>query len=518
MRNLPAAASDPEQMLLPGPLTGPHAAAGPLVVSVVNPRYFTVASANAADQKAVYLTGSHIWNNLQDGVGPGTSCADKAEHNDYRAYLDFLKDHGHNFIRLWRWEHFKSQAPAGIPFHLCMSPQPWSRTGPGAALDGEPKFDLARFDQAYFDRLRDRVIAAGNEGIYVSVMFFDGFALHLSPAPDNIEGHPFHAANNINEIGITSIVDYQVLPLDPRVQALQEAYLRKVVDTVHDLPNVLYEVANESSGDTAEVSQLPDGSSIPTPIGDSTLWQYWVIDFVKQYEHQQGYHTHPVGMTMQYPVANQRSVNESLFDSSADWISPGSDEDVAAAAPGEAPPPARWLIDPPTNDGTKVVITDTDHFAPGMGDALWAWKSFLRGHHPILMDFGIVDVVNPLDPSLGIPAYETYEPARYAMGDTVRFAQQMNLIEMQPRGDLSSTGYALANPSKEYLVLDPSETADPFNVTLAAGTYTVEWSNLKSRETVRAGEVTVENSTTKIFSAPFEEPGPAVLYLKKVER
>src|SRR5207237_4661029 len=107
---------------------------------------------------------------------------------------------------------------------------------------------LSKFDQVYFDRLRECVIAAGNAGIYVAVMLFDGWALHLSPPPDNVEGHPFHAANNINEIGIGSIVDYQVLPLDPRVQALQEAYIRKVIDTVHDLPNVLYEVANESSG------------------------------------------------------------------------------------------------------------------------------------------------------------------------------------------------------------------------------------------------------------------------------
>jgi hypothetical protein len=79
-------------------------------------------------------------------------------------------------------------------------------------------------------------------------MFFEGWALHLSPAPDHVEGHPFYAANNVNGIGITSIVDYQVLPLDPRVEALQEAYIRKVIDTVHDLPNVLWEVANESSG------------------------------------------------------------------------------------------------------------------------------------------------------------------------------------------------------------------------------------------------------------------------------
>ena len=37
-----------------------------------------------------------------------------------------------------------------------------------------------------------------------------------------------------------------------------------------------------------------------------------------------------------------------------------------------------------------MIVTDTDHYAPGQGDALWAWKSFLRGHHPILMDFGLL--------------------------------------------------------------------------------------------------------------------------------
>jgi len=162
----------------------PEAAAGPLVVSVANPRYFAAASQNG-DPTAVYLTGSHIWNNLHDGLGPGGSCADSPEQNDYRAYLDFLRGHGHNFIRLWRWEHFKSQA-AGGGFHLCMSPQPWLRTGPGAATDGKPKFDLSRFDPAYFRRLRDRIVAAGREGIYVAVMLFDGWALHLSPLPDNI--------------------------------------------------------------------------------------------------------------------------------------------------------------------------------------------------------------------------------------------------------------------------------------------------------------------------------------------
>src|SRR3989442_5703957 len=171
----------------------PGAAPGPLVVSTTNPRYFAIAPGHAGAGRAVYLTGSHIWNNLHDGMGPGSACAETPERFDYHAYLEFLKAHGHNFIRLWRWEQFRSPA-AGGSFHLCMAPQPFARTGSGMAQDGKPKFDLSKFDPAFFDRLRERVVAAGNEGIYVAIMLFDGWALHLSPPPHNVEGHPFRPA------------------------------------------------------------------------------------------------------------------------------------------------------------------------------------------------------------------------------------------------------------------------------------------------------------------------------------
>jgi hypothetical protein len=508
--------SQPQQE--PIPAREPHAARGPLVVATANPRYFTVA---AGEQKAVYLTGSHIWNNLHDGMGPGAACADTPEQFDYGAYLDLLAERGHNFIRLWRWEQFKSQA-AGGDFHLCMTPQPWARTGPGEAKDGKPKFDLDRFDEAFFDRLRDRVVTAGERGIYVAVMFFDGFGLHLSPAPDHVEGHPFHAANNVNGVGIGSIVDYQVLPLDPRVQALQEAYIRKVVDTLHDLPNLLWEVANESSGggeaDPAFAEML--GQAGTPQWGDSTAWQYWVIDRVRQHEAEMGYDRHPMGMTMQFPVPEQTKVNQPLLDSRAEWISPGYDDEIFAdgghpMAPGS--PQSRWLEDPPAADGRKVVISDTDHYAPGRGDPLWAWKSFLRGHHPILMDFGLVGGVNPPDPSAGGPmSYAAFEPARWAMGDTRRFAERMQLIEMEPRADLSSTAYALANPGQEYLVLQPNEADGPFTVTLEPGTYTVEWFSIQGRETVPGAAATVDRPMATSFSPPREASGPTVLYLKKV--
>jgi hypothetical protein len=77
------------------------------VVSETNPRYFTIASGDtsgASEQQVVYLAGSHFQNNFHDGVGLGPDCADTPEQLDYGAYLAFLKEHGHNFIRLWRWD------------------------------------------------------------------------------------------------------------------------------------------------------------------------------------------------------------------------------------------------------------------------------------------------------------------------------------------------------------------------------------------------------------------------------
>jgi hypothetical protein len=252
--------------------------------------------------------------------------------------------------------------------------------------------------------------------------------------------------------------------------------------------------------------------------GDSTAWQYWVIDTVKHYERERGYVSHPIGMTMQFPVPDQTKVNDPLFASAAEWISPGYDDEIFKdgghpMAPGS--PPSRWFDDPPAATGAKVVITDTDHYAPGKGDALWAWKSFVRGHHPILMDFGIVDVVNPLDASTGVPPTEFYEPARNAMGDTRRFADRLSLGSVVPRDDLASTRFVLAEPGKEYLVLQPNDSADAFTVSLAAGTYAVEWFSVNTRQTVKADAVTVVRDGSTSFTAPFGESDPCVLYLKR---
>jgi hypothetical protein len=100
------------------------------------------------------------------------------------------------------------------------------------------------------------------------------------------------------------------------------------------------------------------------------------------------------------------------------------------------------------------------------------------------------------------------------MGDTRRYAERMGLIDMQPRRDLASTGYVLASPGAEYLVLDPGGAGRTFTVDLGAGSYQVEWFDATTRETAAGGVLSVESERTVEFSSPFP-PGPAVVYLNR---
>src|SRR4030042_1056730 len=123
----------------------------PLFIHPQNPRYFTDDGS-----RAVYLTGSHTWCNLQDIGLIDTSPF------PYEEYLDFMSTYNHNFMRLWMFE--QPERACWTEARIYFDPLPWSRPGPGDAADGKPKFDLSTWNEAYFERLRKRVIMAGGRG------------------------------------------------------------------------------------------------------------------------------------------------------------------------------------------------------------------------------------------------------------------------------------------------------------------------------------------------------------------
>ncbi len=455
-------------LLLPVMLCG---MSGPLRVHLDNPRYFTDDSG-----KAIYLTGLHTWNNLVD-----ISSTDPPTPFNYGHYLDLLEKYHHNFIRLWTWQHFYS---TWDNTHS-ISPHAWPRTGPGNALDEKPKFDLAKFDQSYFDRLRTRVKLAEDRGIYVSVMLFEGWGLQFNPEP--WQYHPFNVQNNINGIngdpnGNGKGIELNMWEPPANVWDLQKAYLRKVMDTVNDLDNVLYEVVNEAG-----------------PY--STLWQYQVINFVKCYEAEKP-KQHPIGMTFQWKGGS----NWDLFNSPADWISPNQT--------------GGYRDNPPAAEGRKVILTDTDHLWGMGGSRQWVWKSFCRGLNPLFMDpyFDVKEGGNIY--SSGNIVKHEFTPEklneiRLALGYTRRYAERMDLIRMTPQNALASTGYCLAHTSlkdAEFLVYLPEGPAVTMDLTAVSGPLSVEWFNPATGVTMKGDSV--RGGGKMLLTSPF--PGDAVLYLRNI--
>ena len=437
---------------------GGTVARGPLRVLTANPRYFTDGSG-----KAVYLTGSQTWgNNMDQGLTSPPPAF------DYAAWLDFLVAHNHNFFRLWTW----TLPHLSDPYRpYTAGPFPWPRPGPGMASDGMPRFDLGQLDQGYFDRVRARVIAAAQRGIYVSVMLFEGFDLQFYTLPD--DGDPFASGNNVNGIVCGGTCPH-TLPQDAAVSGVEQAYLHKVVDTVNDLDNVLYEVANEAGG-------------------YSTAWQNWVIDFVHSYEATKP-KQHPIGFTFAYSGGS----DSDLYASNADWISPSAQL-------------------PPEATGAKVVVNDTDHsyYWTGLkadGQAAqraWVWKNFLRGNNVLFMDPYLVVWSGRNAPS-GSSVDPYWEVLRSAMGRARSYAQRMDLASATPRGALTSTGFCLANPGAEYLVYQPGTGA--FTLEMVAGTYAIEWYDPVAGTVLSTGSVTV-TAGAQGFTPP--AAGEAVLYLKR---
>jgi Family of unknown function (DUF6298) len=439
-------------------------ATGPLRRLESNSRYFTDGSG-----KAIFLTGSHNWHSLQDNGHRLPSQPSPPPAFDYDGYLNFLEQRNHNFFRLWRWEspRWTDEKPPGIKY---CQPHPWKRTGPGLAADGLPRFDLTEFDPDYFSRLRERVSRAGDRGIYASIMLFEGWELQFT---DAWKCHPFHGPNNVNGVDAdpdgkgTLCNQLRDDPMGKKVLELQEAYVRKVIDTVTDLDNVLYEVCNEA------------GPS-------STQWQYHIINFIHDYESSKA-KSHPVGITFMY----RGGTNQALIDSPADWISPN---------PGS--PEENYKTYPSAREVGKVIVNDTDHlWGHTGGDSVWVWRSFTRGLNVLFME--------ELTPS---PTWQ--DSARVAMGQARRYAQRINLAQMPPLPALAQTGYLLAEQGREYLAYqDGSQGEFWVDLTGAPGRFSVEWFDITQNKTIPGQPV--EGGAKRAFITPF--PGAAALYLKRDE-
>ena len=181
---------------------------------------------------------------------------------DYRTYLQTLARDGLNFTRIFTGSYFEPQGAFGIRKNT-LAPDgaraltPWARSATPGFPAGGNRFDLARWDDAYFRRLRDFVRLAGEHGVVVEVTLFSSIYGDAQWAIN-----PLNPAGNVN--GTDSVARQRVHTLqNGDLLAHQERMVRKIVRELNAFDNVIYEIQNEPWADNGALagainSYLPD--------------------------------------------------------------------------------------------------------------------------------------------------------------------------------------------------------------------------------------------------------------------
>jgi hypothetical protein len=350
-----------------------------------------------------------------------------------------------------------------------------------------------------------RCLQAQQAGIYVDVILSGAWTTFENPIPDpnfgNRTGWDFAYWNPVNnEMADNSVSEPQAYTTSASTEWRNKMknFMHKMIDTVYDLDNVVFEITNEGKSTTFE-------------------WQEAVIDELHMYEdsptsdnptvsmHQPLKH-HLIGFTAA-PGGTSVDNNHTYLESNADWVSLSNDG-LASAVPGD---PA--TISP---NHVKPDVLDTDHTFGIGGNVDYLWSSMMRGHNNIYMDnYGQHPGPNPPH---DVPAV-----MHSVMGAQRPLADRCDLIHMFPLSGTSivSTGYALAHKTVEsgqpdgveYLIWQPNNSS--VTVSLPAGTYRYEWINPVTGDIVSTDITTYATAGNQTFPLP---PAPndtrGVLHLK----
>jgi len=164
---------------------------------------------------------------------------------DYAKYLDTLARDGLNLTRVFSGAYcedptaFKitNNTLAPLPGKLIA---PWARSDAPGYANGGNKFDLTKWDAAYFQRLKALVAQASRRGIVVEFTLFCPFYRE-----EMWLRSPMNAANNVNGVGTVARGEVYTLDRHGGLLAVQEAMVRKIVSELRDADNVMWEVCNE---------------------------------------------------------------------------------------------------------------------------------------------------------------------------------------------------------------------------------------------------------------------------------
>ncbi|MCX7825161.1 MAG: hypothetical protein N2689_06345 [Verrucomicrobiae bacterium] len=438
------------------------ASPAPLALHPDNPHYFQFRG-----QPAVLITSAEHYGAVLN-----------LDFN-YLKYLDALKRDGMNLTRTFSGAYCEDSAAFNIASNtLAPAPGrficPWARSDTPGYANGGNKFDLARWDEGYFKRLRDFVGQAAQRGVVVEMNLFCPFykdsMWRLSP---------MNALNNVNGLGGVARTNVYTLDRHGGLLAVQEAMTRKIVSELKDFDNLYYEVCNE-----------------PYFGGVTMEWQRRIVDVIVQTEKELG-----VRHLISLNIANKSKKVEDPHPA------------VSIFNFHYASPPVTVAM----NYGLNKVIGDNETGFKGTGDRHYrmeGWEFTLAGgglYNNLDYSFTVghedgTFTLPPKQPGGGSPAL------RRQLKVLRDFIHSFDFVRMKPDNSFIKGGVpdgaratALAEPGRQYAVYVFGGTHATLALDIPAGEYRAEWVNTRTGKTDKAETVKHAGGNSTFASPPYAE-------------
>ena len=396
---------------------------------------------------------------------------------NYTKYLDTLQAHGLNLTRTFTGAYVEPSGSFGIAQNTLAPVKgrficPWARSQTPGYANGGNKFDLTRWDEAYFARLKDFAAQAGRRGVVVEMNlfcpFYDESQWKISPQ---------NAANNVNGIGQVARTNVYTMDKHGGLLPVQEAMVRKVVAELKNFNNLYYEICNE-----------------PYFGGVTLEWQHHIADVIVQAEKS-------------FPKPHL--ISQNIANDKAKVVNPHPA--VSIFNFHYASPPETVTM----NYHLNKVIGDNETGFKGTNDTHYrmeGWEfmlaggglynnldySFTAGHE----DGTFVYPAN--QPGGGNPAFHKQ------MKTLQEFLNSFDFIHMKPepglvKGGLPTKGRArvLAQPGKQYAIYLFGGPQANLALELPAGDYQVEWLNPVTGRTEKRVRLNHPGGGATLASPPY---------------
>jgi hypothetical protein len=344
------------------------------------------------------------------------------------------------------------------------------------------KFDLDRFNEAYWQRFENFLSMTRDRDIIVQIEVFDPWDLFEDhEAQGGWSKHPYNPANNVNyteaESGLPTVVDYapgvdpsdhtfyrSVPELDNNqlVFGFQKAYVDRLLSISLEYPNVIYSIQNETGEELAFGDYWADYVHQKAEDGGRTVY---VTDMRRNADLTSSDHYHTYD---NYTRFNFLDVSQN------NWMTGQHHYDQILYV-------REYISDAPRPiNSVKIYNRDGDEESVArFFRIIFAGGASARFHRPAFRDdTDAQEISTEWGLGLGPRAQSTIRSGRMLL-DT------FNVFASRPGNDLLSEredneAYALANPGRQYAVYFPEGGNVNLDVSDAQGRLQLHWLNINT--------------------------------------